>query len=255
MATKQQIIKNLKLKAHQKLEDIKHFNKEDANAELQRIIAEAEAEGYKCNIKRIGNQIHIDKIKINNKTEKIVDGHFWVEHNGQNIDLTTDNLIEAMKRNGHRCVYLPAPQPEADQFINMVYDRLKEKHIAKGGIWEEWLEDVTERYENGCLNSFDCVAGAMVLKNKLGDNAKIVYGQVGALKPDGFIHWYFGHPDEPPTLWEKDNSKEMKPEYITTLTPASRFPNLIYDPRTPELKPKKNKKRKINKCNDVVIDW
>jgi hypothetical protein len=231
--TEQQIRNTFGLKKHQEIEGVKKCDARGADAEIQRIIAEAEAEGYEVKIRRNGNQIHIDKVK-KDTGDKIIDGHFWVEHQGKNKDLTTDALVEKMKRNGHRCVYLPAPQPQAEEFITMVYDRLKTRHLAKGGLWEEWIEEVEDMYDCGELGSFDCVQGAMVLKKKLGDGAKIIYGQVGALRPDGMIHWFFGHPDETPDLWEKLQGNSMnKPGYCSHLTPASRFTNLIYDPRTP----------------------
>lgn len=243
--TETEIRKNFNLKKHQEVEGVKSCRgMNEADAEIKRIVAQAEAEGYEVRVKKVGNQIHIDKTKRTIE-EKIIDGHFWVEYRGKNMDLTTDVLIERMKRKGDRCVYLPAPQPEADEFIEKVYNRLREKHIAKGYDWEEWVDEMVERYESGDLSSFDCVGGAMVLKRKLGEEAKIRYGQVGAVDKDGMIYWYFGHPDEDKSLWEKPQGTDIKKDgYCFHKTHISRHSSIIYDPRTPPLikKQKPNEK-------------
>ena len=239
--TEQEIRKNFNLKTHHQLEGVKSCNSADkAQQEIDRIIAEAEAEGYECKVRRVGNQIHIDKQKKN--SEKIIDGHFWVEYKGKNIDLTMDQTAERIKRNGHRLVYLPVSVEDGLGFFNYQMEETKKRHLAKGYIWEEWLEDAIQNYENGLLGDFDCLQGAVVLKHKYGDEATIRYGQIGALKPDGKIYWYFGHPDEPKEMWEKTQGST---DYIRTETEPSRHPNLIYDPRTP---PKSKKQGRNDKC-------
>lgn len=238
--TEQDVKQAFNLKKHQSINEITKCSGADAKKELDRIIAEAEAEGYKCNVRRVGNMVHIDKQKIN--TDKIIDGHFWVEYKGKNMDLTTDELAQTIKGKGDRLVYLPVAEADGLEFYDKIYNRLRDKHIAKGYDWNEWIDDAIEKYENGFLGSFDCVQGAIILKTKYGDEAKIRYGQVGALQPDGLIHWYFGHPDEPKEMWEKDQGTQ---DFVSRRTNPSSHPTLIYDPRTPA----KVKKQKPNeKC-------
>jgi uncharacterized protein (UPF0335 family) len=228
--TNEDVKQAFNLKKHQSIDKIEKCSgsKADQEAELQRIIAEAEAEGYRVNVRRVGNMVHIDKQKPS--TDKIIDGHFWVEYKGKNIDLTTDELATKIKGKKDRMVYLPVDEAEGQAFYEEVYNRLRDKHIAKGYDWDEWIEDAVEKYENGFLGSFDCVQGAIVLKTKYGDQAKIRYGQVGALQPDGLIFWYFGHPDEPKEMWEKPRDQT---NFMSHKTNPSSHPALIYDPRTP----------------------
>lgn len=244
--TEQEIRKTFNLKSHHNVEGVKSCSGEDqARKELDRIIAEAEAEGYECKIRRVGNQIHIDKQK--KSADFIIDGHFWVEYKGKNIDLTMDQTAERMKQNGHRLVYLPVEQAEGEAFYYTQLAETQARHIAKGHNWDEWIDDVMENYRNGFLGDFDCFQGVVVLKQLYGDEAIIKYGQVGALKPDGNIYWYFGHPDEPKNLWIKKQSATFRDDYLKYETPASRFPHLIYDPRTPP-KVKKQKPNEVCLC-------
>ena len=205
---------------------------------VRKIVEDARRKGCEVVVKQDGNHFHVEQINVFTSDQHI-DGHFWVTHQGKIYDVTSAEHVERMKRVGHRAVYLPAPEPHAENFIKKVIGDLRRNTEMRGGCWEDNITVNQMRYENGMLSGFDCVQGALVLKRMLGDEAKICYGQFGSLKPDGMIYWFFGHPHEPPSIWQK---KKGEQEFIDTETHSSTHPTLIYDPRTPEIvKPPKQK--------------
>jgi len=233
------------LKKHQTIEAISKINAGEADTELRRIVAELEAEGYSVKVRREGNNVYIDKTKKHNYT-KSIDGHFWIEYKGRNFDITTDDIAKKMKKNKHRMVYLPVADELAQGFYDKIYNRLRDTHIAKGYDWNEWIEDVVESHERGELRDYDCVQAIILLKTKYGEQAKVRYGQVGALRSDGMVDWYFGHPDDTQDEWEKGDDAVYKKH----LNPVSNYPHIIYDPRTPA-SCKKQKPNEICLCGST----
>lgn len=245
MINETEIKKTFDLKKHHTIQEVKVVSADKAQAQIETYVKQLEAEGYEVNVRMVGNQVLIDKRKKENDT--IIDGHFWVEYRGKNIDLTTDRLVEIIKPKKERLVYLPVALEEGLEFYNQQLEEMKAKHIAKGYDWNEVIADAMTIYGLGKFSSFDCFKGVMVLKELYGDEAVVRYGQLGVLRPNGMIYWYFGHPDEPKELWIKEENSN---EYIKTETPASKYPNLIYDPRTPPII-KKQKPNEVCNCGST----
>ena len=191
-------------------------------AKLLKMIAELEEEHGVGNVNveiLAGGQVHITTNEFQyNLAEEIIDGHFWVETPDGEVynDLTGAEHIARMEAKGDTPVYLPANHDDEARFI--AYKMLMvQKNIDKLGE-----EDYYRALANKRMTGFDCFQNATLMAYQTGYRMR--YGHFGAMKPNGMIYWFFGHPKN---KYEDFEVKKDKKDYKSGETHYSDIPYLL----------------------------
>jgi len=133
-------------------------------------------------------------VEIDRGTD-IIDGLFWCEDEEGNVvnDVTGNNIIADLSKSCPQFygkatpIYMSAQPEDEERFIQQEM-KMIDRNIAKNGAknYYDYLDSIS-------MNGFDCFQNAVLTHHKTG--SRIRYGHFGLLKPDGFIYWLFGHPD------------------------------------------------------------
>ena len=120
----------------------------------------------------------------------VIDGHFWVERDGEKIDQHFKEY-DAIRRihNGIRWVYLPADELTQKIMIS-IFDKVIKKEFS---TIEEYLF-YTYKYKG--MEGFvfgDCHRNA--LAEIMCSGGKLVFGSYGVQKKDGSIFYEYGGED------------------------------------------------------------
>lgn len=145
---------------------------------------------------------------------KHIDGHFWVEDEEGDVicDRTGETHRKKMASRGDIAVYLPANQADEERFIREQYEAVTRKNIDDnyGGDEEYYYDELSKKD----LHSFDCYQNAMLVAYLSKGKGRVRFGFFGALKPDGMIYWYFGHPANTYDDFLADPQFNQRPEDI-----------------------------------------
>ena len=146
-----------------------------------------------------------------------IDGHFWcVDEEGNVVNDVTGEMTLAELS----CPYFsgkPTPiymsaQPEDEERFIQQEMKMIDRNIAVNGAkkYYDYLYGIN-------MNELDCFQNAVLTHHKTG--CRIRFGHFGLLKPDGFICWVFGHPDN--TFDDFKTPKEITKSAHTRETRAS----------------------------------
>ncbi len=156
----------------------------------------------------------------------VIDAHFWVMKDGKIIDLTTKVFVDAAIKLGNRLVYLPYSKEKSNEIVNSRINLLKDRTLAKGITWEEWLDYFESELRSNKKHT-DCVQSSIVYNARNG--GEIIAGCFGIYDITiGKVFWLFGHPDDPEWIKPRGYISDGKYDYLTSITP-----DLIWDERTP----------------------
>jgi hypothetical protein len=154
---------------------------------------------------------------------KHIDGHFWVEDADGNIinDITMLPHQQKFEAKGEKVVrYHPSPEDEA-RYIQHKYDDITATNISHYESEDAYYADLASKD----LHSFDCYQNAMLTAYRTGHRVR--FGFIGALKPNGMIYWYFGHPDNTYDDFEGDPNQSFQEIKNTRETHISSHPQLV----------------------------
>jgi hypothetical protein len=181
---------------------------EQFEAYVKGLIAEHGEDNVKIEV-LAGGQVSINVNRIK-KSDMVVDGHFWVEDpkTGKIIgDHTGQEHVAKFHRNGHSAVYMRANPADEARYIAermAVVQKNIDKHFdGEEGYWNSIDRELQTHLRNG-TGGYDCVQNATLIAHKTGFPLR--YGHFGALKPDGKIYWYFGHPTNTYEDFEKSRT-------------------------------------------------
>ena len=192
-----------------------------SKADLLRYVAELEEEHGVGNVNMeilANGQVHISTTNFVTQ-EEIIDGHFWVETPDGEVynDLTGAEHVAKFEARGETAVYLPANPDDEARFIAKKM-KLVQENIDKVGSEEEYYQSLANKRMNG----FDCFQNATLMAYQTGYRMR--YGHFGAMKPNGMIYWYFGHPRN---KYEDFEVKKDKKDYKSGDTHYSNHPYLL----------------------------